>query len=162
MFSTQQAVGAAQATQVDRARRATFIEDFGQLFARYGLAATFGRVFGLLFISDRPLSLDDIAEQLGVSKSGVSVATRDLERLGVARRSGTPGTRRVLYEAADNMEPIFEAQFARIRQSLAILQQVRGAVPGERAGRRLERMSALHQFWLDESQGIMERWRARQ
>ena len=42
---------------------------------------------------------------------GVSVATRDLERLGVARRSGSPGSRRVLYEAADTMEPIFEAQF---------------------------------------------------
>jgi hypothetical protein len=60
------------------------------------------------------------------------------------------------------MEPIFEAQFARVRESLAILQRVRGALPGERAGQRLDRMSALHQFWLDESQGIMERWRARQ
>jgi len=147
--------------QFDEARR-TFIEDFGQLFARYGLAPTFGRVFGLLLMSDQPLSLDNIAGQLRVSKSGVSVATRDLERLGVARRSGSPGSRRVLYEAADNMEPIFEAQFTRIRQSLAIIQRGTGLLPGERAGRRLDRMRELHQFWLEESQGILERWRARQ
>ncbi len=147
--------------QFEEARR-TFIEDFGQLFARYGLAPIFGRVFGLLLMSDQPLSLDDIAGQLRISKSGVSVATRDLERLGVARRSGSPGSRRVLYEAADNMEPIFEAQFTRIRQSLAIIQRVSGVLTGERAARRLDRMRELHQFWLEESQGILEHWRARQ
>src|SRR5712691_7796641 len=100
---------------LDEARR-RLVEDFGQLFARYGLTLTFGRVFALLLISDGPLSLDDIATQLGVGKSGTSVAARDLERLGVARRFGTPGSRRALYEVNDNLEPIFENQFTRIRQ----------------------------------------------
>src|SRR5205823_3675139 len=103
-----------------------FVDDLGQLYARYGIAATFGRVFGRLLLSDEPLSLDELAAQLEVSKSAISVATRDLERVGVVRRIGTPGSRRVLYEANDDMAPIFEATFARVRQSLPVLQQADG------------------------------------
>jgi predicted transcriptional regulator len=145
---------------LDEAQRRV-VEDFGQLFARYGLTLTFGRVFGLLLISDRPLSLDDIATQLGVSKSGTSVAARDLERLGIARRLGTLGSRRALYEASDNLEPIFEAQFARVRQQLSYLQRTDALLPPGRAKARLRTMMDLHLFWLSESEGIMSRWRQR-
>ncbi len=145
---------------LDQARQ-RFVDDFGQVFVRYGLTLTFGRVFGLLLLSDDPLSLDDLAAQLGVSKSGTSVAARDLERLGVARRLGTPGSRRVLYEANDNLEPIFEAQFARIRHQLTNLQRAEPLLGQGRAKERLDEMKELHEFWLRESDGIMERWRQR-
>jgi len=35
-----------------------FVEELGQLYARYGLGLSFGRVFGLLLMSDEPVSLD--------------------------------------------------------------------------------------------------------
>ncbi|TME15072.1 MAG: HTH domain-containing protein, partial [Chloroflexi bacterium] len=44
-----------------------------------------GRIHGLLLLSDEPISLDEIAAKLGVSKTGASVVTRDLERVGAAR-----------------------------------------------------------------------------
>jgi DNA-binding transcriptional ArsR family regulator len=156
----------ASAARVNRADaladdQFSFLNDFGQLFARYGASFTLGRVFALLLISDEPISLDDLAEQLQVSKSAVSVATRDLERVGIARRLSRPGSRRVLYEAGDDMLPIFEAQFTRIHQSLAILHAADAWVSRGRASRRLREMEALHEFWLAESQGIIERWRRR-
>jgi DNA-binding transcriptional regulator GbsR (MarR family) len=141
--------------------RQRLVDDFGQLLARYGTALTLGRVFALLLLSDAPLSLDEIAAQLEVSKSGVSVATRDLERLGIARRLGRPGSRRVLYESMDDMLPIFEAQFNRIRQQLSLVQRADALVPRGRAKERLREMTALHEFWLAESEGIMARWRRR-
>jgi DNA-binding transcriptional regulator GbsR (MarR family) len=146
--------------RVEDARR-RFVEDIGHLYARYGLALTVGRVFGLLLVTDDPLSLDDLAEQLGVSKSGISVATRDLERLGVARRRGTPGSRRVLYEANDSMEPIFEGQFDRIRGTLGTLRRADAALAPGQAKARMREMIELHEFWLRESEGIMDRWRRR-
>src|SRR5437867_608507 len=145
---------------LDRAQR-RFVDDFGQCFARSGLTLTFGRVFGLLLMSDDPLSLDDLAGQLGVSKSGISVATRDLERLGLAHRLGTPGSRRVRYEANDDCEPLFEAQFARVRQQFSTLRRADGLLAPGAAKRRLHELLALHDFWLQESTGILARWRQR-
>ncbi len=153
---------AAGASAADTAQaRNRFVDELGQLYARYGMSLTFGRTFALLLTSDDPLTLEDIAEQLGVSKTGASVATRDLERVGVARRLGARGSKRVLYEASDTMEPLFEAQFARVRQALAVLQHGDAALRSGRAKTRMADMLDLHEFWLRESEGIMARWRGR-
>jgi predicted transcriptional regulator len=138
-----------------------FVDDLGQLYARYGIAVTFGRVFGRLLLSDEPLSLDDLAAELEVSKSAISVATRDLERVGVVRRIGTPGSRRVLYEASEDLTPIFDSMFVRLRQSLPVLQRADALLRGGRAKQRLRDMIDLHDFWLAESDGIVDRWRRR-
>src|SRR5256712_11578888 len=95
-----------------------------------------GRVFGLLLASDVPLTLDEIAETLGISKSGASVAARDLERVGVVRRLGTPGSKRVLYEATDEMESTFTGTFARVRDSLRAMQRTETLLRPGRATRR--------------------------
>ena len=158
---------AARAERTDRSERANelaearrrFINDLGHLYARYGLSVTFGRVFGLLLLSDDPLGLDDISTLLQISKSAVSVVTRELLQAGIVRRLSTPGSRRVLYEASDDMVPIFHATFARVRQSLPLLQSGEPLAHPGHARRRMREMIALHEFWLAESEGIIERWR---
>jgi DNA-binding transcriptional regulator GbsR (MarR family) len=145
------------AREVERQR---FVNSVGLLFARYGVTTTFGRVFALLLTSDDPLGIDDMAAWLGTSKSGTSVAARELERLGLVHRHLTPGSRRILYEASDDMVPMFEAQFARIRQQRALIQQGEQVVSASGlASQRLRTMVALHDFWLAESAAIVERWR---
>ncbi|HKF75844.1 MAG TPA: transcriptional regulator [Candidatus Dormibacteraeota bacterium] len=136
-----------------------FVDELGQLYARYGLALSFGRVFGLLLVSDEPVSLDEIAVKLSMSKTSASVTARELERAGVARRLGMAGTRRILYEAGDEMDPVLSAMFARIRASLDILRRAEPALASGRAQERLRTMKELHEFWLREADGIMERWR---
>src|SRR5215470_15798078 len=107
--------------ELEPARR-RFIDDLGHLYARYGLSVTFGRAFALLLLSDEPISLEDLAAQLEVSKSAASVAARELERVGVARRLSSPGSRRVLYEANDDVAPLFRGMFARVRLSLPVFE----------------------------------------
>src|SRR2546429_1758555 len=141
--------------------RLQIAEDIGHLYGKYGLALSIGRVFGLLLASEGPLSLDEIAETLGISKSGASVAARDLERVGVVRRLGTPGSKRVLYEATDEMEPTFTGPFARVRDSLSAMQRAESLLRPGRAKRRMKEMVEVHEFWLRESSGIIERWRRR-
>jgi predicted transcriptional regulator len=150
----------APAGELSPAQR-RFVDDIGQAFARYGLPLTIGRVFGLLLINNEPLSLDEMAAQLKVSKTGTSVAARDLERIGVVRRLATPGSRRILYEADDNMEPIVEAQFARMRYMLTLLQRSDGIAPPGRALQRMRNLQELYEFSLRESDSILERWRER-
>jgi DNA-binding transcriptional ArsR family regulator len=145
---------------LDQARR-RFIDDLGHLYAHFGLSVTFGRAFALLLLSDQPIGLEDLAAKLKVSKSAVSVAARDLERAGIARRSTSPGSRRVLYEANDDMMPLFQAQWTRVQQSLPIFRAAEPLASPGRAARRVSDMVALHEFWLTEAEGILERWRQR-
>jgi DNA-binding transcriptional regulator GbsR (MarR family) len=154
------AARAPRAADRDAARR-RFIDDLGHLYARFGLSVTFGRALALLLLTDQPISLEDLAAQLEVSKSAVSVAARDLERIGLARRLTSPGSRRVRYEAGDDMVPLFEAQFGRIRLALPIFEQAEFLASPGRATQRVRDMIDLHEFWLAEADGILDRWRQR-
>jgi len=50
-----------------------------------------------------PLSLDDLVEQLGISKASASMATRQLASWGAIRRIWVPGERRDFYEVIDDI-----------------------------------------------------------
>jgi hypothetical protein len=139
----------------------TFIDDQAQWMARYGFSLTVGRLMGLLLVSDEPVSLDDIADHLGLSKSGASVAARDLERLGLARRLATPGSRRIVYEAVDVMEPSFESGVVRFRDGLAMVRRGIALLPPGKARKRMKLMEELYQFWLAEMDDITTRWHRR-
>lgn len=76
-----------------------FIENIGKLCDSFGLNRFVAQLFGVLYLSDKPLSLDDMAEKLGVSKGNVSVNIRELEEWGAVRRVWVKGSRKDYYEA---------------------------------------------------------------
>lgn len=63
-----------------------------------GLPKSLGEIYGLLFISQSPLSLDDIVLKLELSKGSASQGIRMLRSLGAVRESDEPKGRRTLYE----------------------------------------------------------------
>jgi len=66
-----------------------------------GLPRSIGEIYGLLFISPQPLSLDDLVERLGISKGSVSQGLRALKGLGAVREAvGDGEQRRTYYEPA--------------------------------------------------------------
>jgi len=93
------------------------IDEFTRAFAQYGMTLTVGRVFGLLLLSDEPLGLDDIARELSMSKSAASRTMRDLEHIGIVRRLGTPGSRRVVFAVDDAADRILDSTLARIAET---------------------------------------------
>jgi DNA-binding transcriptional regulator GbsR (MarR family) len=151
----------ARVEKADEDLRLVIADDIGHLYARYGLALSIGRVLGLLLASDEPLTLDEIAQVLGISKSGASVAARDLERIGVVIRRGTSGSKRVVYEATEQMESTFTGTFARITDSLQAMNRAESRLRPGKAKRRMKEMVEVHEFWLRESNDMMERWRRR-
>jgi DNA-binding transcriptional regulator GbsR (MarR family) len=67
-----------------------------------GLPRSIGEIYGLLFISRHPLSLDDLVRLLNISKGSASQGLRMLKSLGAVREAATNGNgeRRTYYEPA--------------------------------------------------------------
>lgn len=65
-----------------------------------GLPRSIGEIYGLLFISQSALSLDDLVQQLQISKGSASQGLRMLKSLGAVREVGNGGERRTYYEPA--------------------------------------------------------------
>jgi len=63
-----------------------------------------GQIYALLFISDEPLSLDEISKRLGISKSNVSINIRMLEDFNLVRKVWVKGSRKDYY-AAERVYP---------------------------------------------------------
>lgn len=64
-----------------------------------GMPKSVGEIYGLLFISRAPLSLDDLVGRLGISKGSVSQGLRTLRSLGAILEVDGVDSRRTYYEA---------------------------------------------------------------
>jgi hypothetical protein len=62
------------------------------------------RLYGYLLVCPHPVSLDQITEDLALSKSSAGVAAQLSESYTPAHRHREPGTKRALYAVADDYE----------------------------------------------------------
>lgn len=154
---------------IDRARD-VFVEGMGAASATSGVLSQLqGRIFAVLFLEQDPLSLDDVAEALQVSKSNVSINIRGLIEWHLVRRVSVPNSRRDHYEAASDfwrvMQEIMERRFRwNIRQVVAACDETaRTAEAGGRTGSRAaererafveRRLEALRSFAAAVDAGI--------
>jgi HTH-type transcriptional regulator, glycine betaine synthesis regulator len=65
-----------------------------------GLPRSIGEIYGLLFISQTALSLDDLVRRLHISKGSASQGLRMLKSLGAVREAVGGAERRTYYEPA--------------------------------------------------------------
>lgn len=71
-----------------------------------GLPGSVGEIYGLLFISREPLSLNGLVTRLEISKGSASQGLRTLRVLGAVREARLPGVRRLHYSAAVELKPL--------------------------------------------------------
>lgn len=79
--------------------RRHFIQGMSRISAFWGFPKAMGAIFGALYLSPEPLSLDDLVEQVGVTKGAVSTNVRRLERLGMVHKHIQVGERKDFYVA---------------------------------------------------------------
>ncbi len=79
-----------------------FIEGFAEGYANFGQTRLMGRIMAELLLSSKPLSLDEITAELGVSKGPVSTEARKLEMLGTVEKIVRRGSKRVFYKPVDD------------------------------------------------------------
>jgi len=87
-----------------------FVDAWGSMGTLWGINRSVARVHALLMASEGPVSLEEIAERLSISKGNASMSLRELRAFGVVRPVRSPGDRRDFYVA----EPDIWAMFFRI------------------------------------------------
>ena len=129
------------------------VDAVGDVIEFWGFKRNQGRVWALLYLRGTPLTASEIEHELALSKGGVSMLLRDLERWGVVQRLRLPGDTLWRYEAETDLVRMVlrvieqrEAGFiARIRSELSDarrLAQLDQDVPPERLA-RLDKMTSL-------------------
>jgi DNA-binding transcriptional regulator GbsR (MarR family) len=71
-----------------------FVLHWGEMGSRWGINRSVAQVQALLYVSGRPLNAEEIVAALGLARSNVSTALRDLQAWGLARLVHVPGDRR--------------------------------------------------------------------
>ncbi|MFC1588519.1 GbsR/MarR family transcriptional regulator [Planctomycetota bacterium] len=77
--------------------RNEMIDAIGEQAEKYGFTRIAGQLEGLLYLSPKPMSLDEMAQRLEVSKASVSTNIRFLERMRIVRRVYHRGARKNYY-----------------------------------------------------------------
>ncbi|MFW6034817.1 MAG: GbsR/MarR family transcriptional regulator [Halothermotrichaceae bacterium] len=79
--------------------RKIIIEAAGRSFGVYGMNETIGRIYGYLYFEEEPVSLNHIAEELGVSKATISINIRLLLDFKMVQKVWQKGSRKDFYTA---------------------------------------------------------------
>lgn len=111
-----------------------FMEGVGRMSNTFGLNKFVAQLYTLLYLKAIPLSLDEMAELLGVTKGNVSINIRELEKWGAVKNIWVKGSRKDFYEADPDLKKVF-------------LSKIRSAVQ-----KRTTELSAL----IDEFERVIE------
>ena len=84
-----------------------FIHGMGDVSRFWGFSPVMGQMYGILYLSEKPLTSDEIAGKLMISKGNVSMTLNNLDRWGMIRKSRRQGDRKEYYEAEPNFMKIF-------------------------------------------------------
>ncbi len=79
------------------------VAGLGRLARFFGFSEVMGRLYGTLMLSPEPMSLDDLASSLEISKGSVSMNMRALERWGMAKEVWMRGERKKYYRAESDL-----------------------------------------------------------
>ena len=116
--------------------RERIIESIAQNIHLYGLTPSAGRQYGTMFFHNEPLTLDDMTEELGMSKTSMSTSVRALSDLKLVERAWKRGVRKDLYQVKDDWYQSFIDLFSikwrrsvsfhtvAVRRSLAELEEL--------------------------------------
>jgi len=136
-----------------------FVEDVARLLTPWGVPPVAARLYGHLLLCSRPVSLDQITEELGISKSSASVAARLLESYRLAHRHSEPGTKRALYAVADDYEAMI-AQQNRLLDLLSDELTAGAEIAASKAvSSRLEEMADFYRVMRGAMEDAMSRWK---
>src|SRR5919199_754648 len=84
-----------------------FILHWGEMGARWGINRTVAQIHALLYLSQKPLDAEEIAETLGVARSNVSTSLKELLGWGIVRVVHVMGDRRDHFESLKDVWEMF-------------------------------------------------------
>ena len=141
--------------------RQRFVLHWGEMGTRWGINRTVAQVHALLFVSERPLHAEEIAETLSVARSNVSVSLRELMAWGLVKVVHVLGARRDYFEALADVWEMFQVILEGRRRrevdpTLAVLKECVAEAEAARDDHARERLAQLLGFfelsvsWFDQ------------
>jgi DNA-binding transcriptional regulator GbsR (MarR family) len=138
------------------------IEMFINFLKLIGLPKSVGEIYGLLFVSSRPVPMDTLMERLGISMGAASQGLKLLRSVGAVKVVYVPGDRRDHYVAdlelsrfatsflRDEIKPRMERALQRIDRMETLADDLE-PVEREAAFERIERLK----HWLERGRKMM-------
>ena len=80
-----------------------FVLHWGEMGSVWGVNRSVGQIHGLLYLSDKPLTAEEIAERLGLARSNVSNSLKELQGWNLVRRVHVMGDRRDHFAAETDL-----------------------------------------------------------
>ena len=77
----------------------------------YGVTSSVGRLYGTLYFQRVPMTLDEMKDELGMSKPSMSMAVRSLLEMKVVQKVWQKGNRKDLYVAEKDFFKFFQVFF---------------------------------------------------
>lgn len=106
--------------QLDKARE-RIIETIAQNIHLFGITPSAGRLYGMMFFHHEPLTLDDMKEELGMSKTSMSTSVRALTDLKMVEQVWKKGVRKDLYKVEEDWYQSFIDLFStKWRSSISV------------------------------------------
>lgn len=141
--------------EVDNAREEV-IEAMERSAEIWGLNRSYGRLYGLLFFAEGPVSLDSLVEESGYAKSTVSTAMKEMQRLHMVHRRSIPGEgKKAFYEAERDFWTVLQEFLRRevqreidtMTRSLESAEDHLEAVDSDQAQQDLEKIRDLQRMY---------------
>ena len=92
--------------ETQQAFQKNFLAFAGELAEMFAFNRSIGHLYGFLYISPQPVSLEEIAKGCKMSKGNASIHLRTLEHWGAVIRSWQPGERKDYYAANTDIKGI--------------------------------------------------------
>lgn len=96
--------------KLEKARN-RFISEIAKNIHLYNITSSVGRLYGTVFFSDKPMTLDEMSESLGMSKTSMSTGIRALSDANMVEQVWEKGVRKDLYRTEEDWYKSFSTVF---------------------------------------------------
>ncbi len=132
-----------------------FVQTWGALGSQWGINKTMAQIHALLMVSHEPVSMEDIMEELQISRGNASMNLRALMDWGIVYKEYKAGERREFFTAEKDLDELAvkisrERSKREIKPALKILKEVSSIPSGSDAAQQhfVDQTTKLYDFVL--------------
>ena len=154
-------------TATDHPDARAFILHWGEMGTQWGVNRSVAQIHALLYLSADPITAETISESLGLARSNVSTAMRELQGYGIVRRVHVEGDRRDHFVAETDlwdmlMRIVAERKRREVDPTVTMLAELADRLSKDPTAPALlrERVARMHEFistlsnWYEQVRGL--------
>jgi DNA-binding transcriptional regulator GbsR (MarR family) len=114
-----------------------FVQTWGALGSQWGINKTMAQIHALLMVSAEPLSMEDVMEELQISRGNASMNLRALMDWGIVYKEFKHGERREFFTAEKDLDELAvkiaqERSKREIKPALKVLKEISTSVKDDK------------------------------